>query len=70
MSGGYVSEVIAEALSMAESNACMCRIVAAPTAVACGPLSEGGERKAGRNSVSRLTKPGAYSILSNGLTVW
>ena len=26
MSGGYVSEVIAEALSMAESNACMCRI--------------------------------------------
>ena len=38
MSGGYVSEVIAEALSMAESNACMCRIVAAPTAVACGVL--------------------------------
>ena len=32
MSGGYVSEVIAEALSMAESNACMRRIVAAPTA--------------------------------------
>ena len=32
MTGGYVSEVIAEALSMAESNACMCRIVAAPTA--------------------------------------
>ena len=30
MSGGYVSEVIAEALSMAESNACMRRIVAAP----------------------------------------
>ena len=28
MSGGYVSEVIAEALSMAESNACMRRIVA------------------------------------------
>ena len=34
MSGGYVSEVIAEALSMAESNACMCRIVAG----ACGVL--------------------------------
>ena len=31
-------EVIAEALSMAESNACMCRIVAAPTAGACGVL--------------------------------
>ncbi len=38
MSGGYVSEVIAEALSMAESNACMRRIVAAPTAGACGVL--------------------------------
>ena len=36
MSGGYVSEVIAEALSMAESNACMRRIVAAPTAGSCG----------------------------------
>ena len=31
MSGGYVCDVIAEALSMAESNACMRRIVAAPT---------------------------------------
>ena len=38
MSGGYISEVIAEALSMAESNACMSRIVAAPTAGACGVL--------------------------------
>ena len=38
MSGSYVSAVIAEALSMAESNACMRRIVAAPTAGACGVL--------------------------------
>ena len=38
MSGGYISEVITEALSMAESNACMCRIVAAPTAGACGVM--------------------------------
>ncbi|MBR6738452.1 MAG: L-serine ammonia-lyase, iron-sulfur-dependent, subunit alpha [Oscillospiraceae bacterium] len=38
MSGEFMSEVIAEALSMAESNACMCRIVAAPTAGACGVL--------------------------------
>ena len=38
LSGGYISEVIAEALSMAESNACMRRIVAAPTAGACGVL--------------------------------
>ena len=38
MSGDYISEVIAEALSMAESNACMRRIVAAPTAGSCGVL--------------------------------
>ena len=38
MCGDYVSRVIAEALSMAESNACMRRIVAAPTAGACGVL--------------------------------
>jgi len=38
LASGYVGEVIAEALSMAESNACMCRIVAAPTAGACGVL--------------------------------
>lgn len=38
MSGDYVGDVIAEALSMAESNACMYRIVAAPTAGACGVL--------------------------------
>ena len=38
MTGGYVSEVIAEARGMAESNACMCRIVAAPTAGSCGVL--------------------------------
>ena len=38
LSGGYTGEVIAEALSMAESNACMRRIVATPTAGACGVL--------------------------------
>lgn len=38
LSGGYMGDVIAEALSMAESNACMRRIVAAPTAGACGVL--------------------------------
>ena len=35
---GYISEVIAEALSMAESNACMRRIVACPTAGFCGVM--------------------------------
>ena len=38
LTGDYVGRVIAEALSMAESNACMRRIVAAPTAGACGVL--------------------------------
>ena len=37
-SGSYISDVIAEALSMAESNACMRRIVAAPTAGSCGVM--------------------------------
>lgn len=38
LTGSFVGEVIAEALRMAESNACMKRIVAAPTAGACGVL--------------------------------
>lgn len=36
--GGYVGQVIAGAVQMAESNACMKRIVAAPTAGSCGVL--------------------------------
>ncbi|MGN1147677.1 MAG: L-serine ammonia-lyase, iron-sulfur-dependent, subunit beta, partial [Lachnospiraceae bacterium] len=36
--GSYMTEVIAGALQMGESNACMKRIVAAPTAGACGVL--------------------------------
>ena len=36
--GDFIAQVIAEALSMGESNACMRRIVAAPTAGACGVL--------------------------------
>ncbi|WP_455580690.1 L-serine ammonia-lyase, iron-sulfur-dependent, subunit alpha [Dysosmobacter sp.] len=38
LSGPYLQEVIATALSVGESNACMCKIVAAPTAGACGVL--------------------------------
>lgn len=38
LSGSYVSRVITEALKMAENNACMKRIVASPTAGACGVL--------------------------------
>ena len=36
--GGVMAQVIAEALSMGESNACMRRVVAAPTAGACGVM--------------------------------
>lgn len=36
--GDFVGQVIARALQMGESNACMKRIVAAPTAGACGVL--------------------------------
>ena len=38
LSGGYISSVICEALKIAESNACMKRIVACPTAGSCGVL--------------------------------
>ena len=36
--GDYLNQVIIQALEMGESNACMRRIVAAPTAGACGVL--------------------------------
>ncbi|MBQ7158493.1 MAG: L-serine ammonia-lyase, iron-sulfur-dependent, subunit alpha [Treponema sp.] len=36
--GSFCGDVIAQALQMAESNACMKRIVAAPTAGSCGVL--------------------------------
>ncbi len=38
LGGAYLQDVIATALSVGESNACMCKIVAAPTAGACGVL--------------------------------
>lgn len=36
--GDFTAEVMSEALAMGESNACMCRVVAAPTAGACGVM--------------------------------
>lgn len=36
--GDFTAEVMYEALAMGESNACMCRVVAAPTAGACGVM--------------------------------
>ena len=50
LTGGYLAQVMAEALKTAECNACMKRIVAAPTAGSCGvlpavllPLARAGE---------------------------
>ena len=59
LSGAYLQEVIATALCVGESNACMRKIVAAPTAGACGVLpavlvplyqsgQAGGRRSSGR----------------------
>ncbi len=38
LSGSFMGEVIAKALKMGESNACMKKIVAAPTAGSCGVI--------------------------------
>lgn len=38
MSGAFIGEVMVKALKMGESNACMKRIVAAPTAGSCGVM--------------------------------
>lgn len=38
MSGSFIGKVMARAVKMAESNACMKRIVAAPTAGSCGVI--------------------------------
>ena len=38
LAGAYLSEVMEKAVKMAESNACMKRIVAAPTAGSCGVI--------------------------------
>ena len=38
LTGGYLAQVMAEALKTAECNACMKRIAAAPTAGSCGVL--------------------------------
>lgn len=58
LSGAYLQEVIATALCVGESNACMRKIVAAPTAGACGvlpavlvPLYQGGQ--AGEEEILR-----------------
>ena len=38
LAGDFIAEVMQEALAMGESNACMRRVVAAPTAGACGVM--------------------------------
>ena len=43
--GEFLDEVIVQALSMAESNACMRHIVASPTAGSCGGYGARGHRE-------------------------
>ena len=64
--GDYLAEVTAEALKTAECNACMKRIVAAPTAGSCGvlpavllPLARAGEADETAICAARATLAGA-----------
>ena len=50
--GDYLNQVIIQALEMGESNACMRRIVAAPTAGACG-FDPFVSQRPGRSSADR-----------------
>ena len=66
LGGDYLSAVTAEALKTAECNACMKRIVAAPTAGSCGvlpavllPLARAGEAGFGQVIAARATLAGA-----------
>ena len=63
LTGGYLAQVMAEALKTAECNACMKRIVAAPTAGSCGvlpavllPLWRSGSYN-GKQSAARCMSP-------------
>lgn len=38
ISGDFIGQILSSALRMSECNACMCRIVAAPTAGSCGVI--------------------------------
>ena len=72
LSGSFMSRVIAEALKMGESNACMQRIVAAPTAGACGvlpavliPLKEAEEIPADRMIEAMYTAAGIGQVIAS-----
>ena len=68
-SGPYVQEVIATALSVGESNACMRKIVAAPTAGACGVLPAASARWSASGPVSPVL-PAAVRRRSARLPLW
>lgn len=72
LSGGFMSRVIAEALKMGESNACMQRIVAAPTAGACGvlpavliPLQEAEKIHSDRMIEAMYTAAGVGQVIAS-----
>ena len=50
--GEFMDEVIVQAISMAESNACMRRIVASPTAGSCGVVPAVPRRRCSRGTRS------------------
>lgn len=70
--GDFVSQVIVQALQMGESNACMKRIVAAPTAGACGvlpavlvPLYRTGQAEESRIVEALYTAAGIGQVIAS-----
>lgn len=70
--GDYLNQVIGQALEMGESNACMRRIVAAPTAGACGvlpavliPLFRSGQAGHGQIVKSLFVSAGIGQVIAS-----
>jgi len=73
---GYMAKVLVEALKMAESNACMKRIVAAPTAGSCGvlpsvliPLWHSGEYQKEDMIAALYTAGGIGSVIAHRASI-
>ena len=69
--GDYLNQVMVQALEMGESNACMRRIVAAPTAGACGvlpavliPLFRSGQAEHGQIVKSLYVSAGIGQVIA------
>ena len=62
--GEFIDEVIVQALSMAESNACMRRIVAAPTAGSCGAATSSAPAGGVADSGAAISAPASAASAS------